>query len=229
MSTISPPIRRSLALLIAAPFILAACSTIGSDVGVAPAGSDEPGAAAVASAEPALASAEPAVASGEPAVASAEPAVASVDPTDAAAAWLDIELTDAETGEPFTLASLGGEVVAIEPMAIWCSNCKAQQDNVKRAYDDIQAAGVRFISLGIDPGEDPDALVRYAERNDYEWTFVQSPRELSRALSDEFGSQILSAPSTPLIVLDANGVVATQTFGFHGPDELLAILQEAAA
>ncbi|HSM33220.1 MAG TPA: TlpA disulfide reductase family protein, partial [Anaerolineae bacterium] len=222
VSTISPPIRRSLALLIAAPFILAACSTIGSDVGVAPAGSDEPGAAAVASAEPALASAEPAVAS-------AEPATASVDPTDAAASWLDIELTDAETGEPCTLGSLGGEVVAIEPMAIWCSNCKAQQDNVKRAYDDIQAAGVRFISLGIDPGEDPDALVRYAERNDYEWTFVQSPRELSRALSDEFGSQILSAPSTPLIVLDANGVVATQTFGFHGPDELLAILQEAAA
>jgi cytochrome oxidase Cu insertion factor (SCO1/SenC/PrrC family) len=215
VSTISPPIRRSLALLIAAPFILAACSTIGSDVGVAPAGSDEPGAAAAASAEPAAAS--------------EEPAVASVDPTDAAAAWLDIELTDAETGEPFTLASLRGEVVAIEPMAIWCSNCKAQQDNVKRAYDDIQAAGVRYISLGIDPGEDPDALVRYAERNEYEWAFVQSPRELSRALSDRFGSQILSAPSTPLIVLDADGAVATQTFGFHGPDELLAILKEAAA
>jgi cytochrome oxidase Cu insertion factor (SCO1/SenC/PrrC family) len=215
VSTISPPTRRSLALLIAAPFILAACSTIGSDANVAPAGSDDPGAAVVASVEPALAS--------------AEPAVASVDPTDAAAAWLDIELTDAETGEPFTLASLRGEVVAIEPMAIWCSNCKAQQDNVKRAYDDIQAAGVRYISLGIDPGEDPDALVRYAERNDYEWTFVQSPRELSRAFSDRFGSQILSAPSTPLIVLDADGAVATQTFGFHGPDELLAILQEAAA
>jgi cytochrome oxidase Cu insertion factor (SCO1/SenC/PrrC family) len=208
VSTISRPTRRSLALLIAAPFILAACSTIGSDANVAPAGSDDPGAAAVAS---------------------AEPAVASVDPTDAAAAWLDIELTDAGTGEPFTLASLRGEVVAIEPMAIWCSNCKAQQDNVKRAYDDIQAAGVRYISLGIDPGEDPDALVRYAERNDYEWTFVQSPRELSRTLSDRFGSQILSAPSTPLIVLDADGAVATQTFGFHGPDELLAILQEAAA
>ena len=221
MSTISPPTRRNLALLIAAPFILAACSTIGSDANVAPAGSDDPGAAAVASAEPALASAEPAAAS-------AETAVASVDPTDAAAAWLDIELTDAETGEPFTLASLRGEVVAIEPMAIWCSNCKAQQDNVKRAYDDIQAAGVRYISLGIDPGEDPDALVRYAERNDYEWTFVQSPRELSRALSDDFGSQILSAPSTPLIVLDADGSVATQTFGFHGPDELLAILEQAA-
>jgi cytochrome oxidase Cu insertion factor (SCO1/SenC/PrrC family) len=215
VSTISPPTRRNLALLIAAPFILAACSTIGSDANVAPAGSDDPGAAVVASVEPALAS--------------AEPAVASVDPTDAAAAWLDIELTDAETGEPFTLASLRGEVVAIEPMAIWCSNCKAQQDNVKRAYDDIQAAGVRYISLGIDPGEDPDALVRYAERNDYEWTFVQSPRELSRAFSDRFGSQILSAPSTPLIVLDADGAVATQTFGFHGPDELLAILQEAAA
>jgi cytochrome oxidase Cu insertion factor (SCO1/SenC/PrrC family) len=214
VSTISPSTRRSLGLLIAAPFILAACSTIGADAGVAPAGSDEPASTAAASAASA---------------ATAAGSVASADPTDAAAAWLDIELTDAETGEPFTLASLRGEVVAIEPMAIWCSNCKAQQDNVKQAYGDIQAAGVRYLSLGIDPGEDPDALARYAERRGYEWTFAQSPTELSRALSDLFGPQVLSAPSTPLIVLDAGGAVVTQTFGFHGPDELLSILQEAAA
>ena len=58
---------------------------------------------------------------------------------------------------------------------------------------------------------------------------MQSPVEFSRALSDLFGPQILSAPSTPLIVLDETGEAVIQEFGFHGPDKLLSILDEAAS
>ncbi len=54
---------------------------------------------------------------------------------------------------------------------------------------------------------------------------VMSPTELSAELRELFGPQILSAPSTPLIVLDANGDVFTQEFGFHNPDSLLGILK----
>ena len=203
------PSRRLLAVVAAAPFIVAACTTSGDD------GDSE-----------ATAAAEPTV---EAAVEETSGAVAEADAPAEEATWLDIELTDAETGETFTLASLEGEVVAIEPMAIWCSNCKAQQDNVKEAYDQIETAGVTYISLGIDPAENPDALATYADRRGYEWTFAQSPVEFSRALSDIFGAQVLSAPSTPLIVLDPAGDVAVQEFGFHGPEKLLQILDEAAA
>jgi len=208
VSAISPPSHRTLGLLVVATFVLAACSANATEPTGAPASTVEPTGAAGSTVE-------------------AEP-TAEAEPAAEAASWLDIELTDAATGASFTLASLRGEVVAIEPMAVWCSNCKAQQDNVKQAYGDIQAAGVRYISLGIDPGEDPATLARYAERRGYEWTFVPSPTELSRALSDLFGPQILSAPSTPLIVLDAQGEVATQAFGFHGPEELIGILEAAA-
>ena len=199
------PSRRLLGVLVAAPFIVAACST-DSD-------STEPDEATAAATETAVVEAAPDVA---------------VETAAERPAYLDVELTDAATGETFTLASLEGEVVAIEPMAIWCSNCKAQQNNVKEAYSDIADAGVTYISLGIDPGENEDALARYADRNEFGWTFVKSPAELSRELSDLFGPQILSAPSTPLIVLDANGDVFTQEWGFHGPDSLLSILGEAA-
>ena len=211
MTRIPSPSRRLLGALVAVPFVIAACTTTASET-------TEPEAAeSVAAAEEAVASLQPELTTEAP----------EVEPE--AAAWLDIELTDAATGDTFTLASLAGEVVAIEPMAIWCSNCKAQQDNVKAAYADITGAGVTYISLGIDPGEDPAALARYAERRGYEWTFVQSPVELSRELSDLFGPQILSAPSTPLVVLDADGEVFTQEWGFHGPERLLEILDEAAA
>jgi cytochrome oxidase Cu insertion factor (SCO1/SenC/PrrC family) len=200
-----------MSLLIAAPFVVAACTSTTAD-------SDTGSATAAAAADAGASAAESATQA---------PAV-EAEPTSASAAWLDIELADAETGEPFTLASLAGDIVAIEPMAIWCTSCKAQQDNVKAAYEDIEAAGVRYISLGIDPGENPASLAKYADRRGYEWTFVQSPIEFSRALSDLFGPQILSAPSTPLIVLDAEGELVVQDFGFHGPEALLDVLGEAA-
>ena len=213
MIHIPSPSRRVMGLLIAAPFVAVACTGAVADTSV--------DAVAEATDAPAVATVAPA---DEPAAVEA-----AGEPGADTATWLDIELTDAATGETFTLASLAGEVVAVEPMAIWCSNCKAQQDNVKQAYDDIEAAGVRYISLGIDPGENPEALARYADRRGYPWTFVQSPNELSRALSDLFGPQILSAPSTPLIVLDESGEVVFSDFGFHGPDKLIGIFEEAAA
>ncbi len=162
MNRIPSPSRRLLGVLIAAPFVIAACTTTVSDpAGTAPAATAEAAADATTSTTPEPAS--EALAS-EPAAAMAE-----------AAAWLEIELTDAASGETFTLASLAGEVVAIEPMAIWCSNCKAQQDNVKSAYPEIEAASVTYISLGIDPGEDPDALAKYADRRGYDWRSCSHP------------------------------------------------------
>jgi cytochrome oxidase Cu insertion factor (SCO1/SenC/PrrC family) len=209
---IPTPTRRAIPLLIAAPFIVIACSDGAADD---QATSAPPAASAAAAADP---SPDTALEAGSLA-----------DDTAAAdATWLDIELTDAASGETFTLASLKGQVVALEPMAIWCTNCKAQQDNVKEVYAAVQDAGVRYISLGIDPNEDPDSLARYAERREYPWTFSQSSNEFARALSDEFGPQILSPPSTPLIVLDAESNVAVQEFGFHGPEKLLELLSGAA-
>ena len=209
MTRIPSPSRRLLAVVAAAPFIIAACST---------ADSEEPTDDTVES---------------EAATVTAAPADSTVETAEDGqaeeATWLDIELADAGSGETYTLASLTGNVVAIEPMAIWCTNCKRQQDNVKSAYPEIEGSGVTYISLGIDPGENPDSLATYAQRNGFDWTFSQSSIEFSRALSDLFGPQILSAPSTPLIVLDPSGEVVFQDFGFHDSEKLLGILDEAAA
>ena len=208
------PAGRWMAILAVAPFVLAACTTAASD--------DASGVpTALASAAPSATAASPSSPAASPVAPS--PLAETVDP------WLALELTDAATGETFTLASLAGGVVAIEPMAVWCSNCKAQQDDVKRAYKKIADLGVTYLSLGVDPGEDASTLARYADQRGYGWTFSPAPKALSRELRDLFGPQILSPPSTPLIVLDAAGEVVYQGFGFHSPDELLGILADAAA
>ena len=46
------------------------------------------------------------------------------------AAWAQTELTDAATGQTFRIADLAGKTVIVEPMAIWCVNCLAQQGDV---------------------------------------------------------------------------------------------------
>jgi len=144
-------------------------------------------------------------------------------------AWRNIELTDVETGDTFTIADLAGNVVAIEPMAIWCTQCRVQNDNFKQAHSELEAAGVQVISLSVEPNEQPEALAEYADRRGYEWTFALSPTELSRALADQFTAQVLAVPSTPLIVLSPDGEVAFQDFGFHGPDSLVEIVTAAGA
>ena len=207
MARFPSPSRRAMTFLIAAPFVVVACTGAVAD-----------------DADAAVAPASPSRSADV-----VEPEAAAETERAGVATWLDIELTDASTGETFTLASLGGQVVALEPMAIWCTSCKVQQDNVAKAYEQIEAAGVRYVSLGIDPNEQAGALADYADRRGYEWSFVQAPREFARALNDLFGPQILSAPSTPLIVLDENGEVFAQEWGFHAPDKLLSILEGAAA
>ena len=99
------------------------------------------------------------------------------------------------------IASMAIASMAIEPMAIWCSNCKAQQDNVKEAYDRIETAGVTYISLGIDPAENPDALATYADRRGYRLAIIAGPEEIAaghprRAGNDRFEISLRSAPSS---------------------------------
>ena len=149
--------------------------------------------------------------------------------TGAAEPWQEITLTDAATGETFTVADLMGNVVTIEPMAIWCITCKYQQDEIVLALPDLQDVGVTVISLDVDPNERAEDLAVYAERNGYDWTFAVSSTELSRALADRFGSQTLNPPSTPLIVLTPDGEVVFHEVGvIHSAEQLVAIVTEAA-
>ena len=46
--------------------------------------------------------------------------------------WFDIELTDVQTGETFTMNDYAGKVVLVETMAMWCPNCIVQANEVRK-------------------------------------------------------------------------------------------------
>jgi hypothetical protein len=126
-------------------------------------------------------------------------------------ALLDRPLTDVRTGETFTLAELATDApVLLETMAVWCSNCRAQQHEVKRAHG---LATFHSVSLDVDLSEIAGDLAAYADREGFDWRFATAGGELYRHLQDRFGVAVTNPPSTPLIVIETDGTVRPLDFG----------------
>lgn len=137
--------------------------------------------------------------------------------------WLATELRDVRTGEIVRPADLLGKVVVIEPMAVWCSNCRAQQDEARTALANLASSDVVYISLDVDPFETEADLAQYADERGYPWHFSIASSDLSRELAAAFGDQVLSPPSTPKIVVAPDGTVEV-SFGIKSAAELEAQL-----
>lgn len=127
-------------------------------------------------------------------------------------ALLDLQLTDVRSGESFTLGDLAAAEgpILLEPMAVWCSSCRAQQHEVIAAHD---LANFASVSLDVDLSEAPADLAAYADREGFDWTFAMADASLYRLLQDRFGVASTNPPSTPLIVIEADGTVRPLEFG----------------
>ncbi len=157
---------------------------------------------------------------------------ASAPPSDAAVAlpaWATIPLTDVRTGETFTLAGTGDRVVFVEPMAVWCSSCRQQQETAKEAVAGLDPSGITWVALDVDPNETPEMLARFADDNEFPFTYAIAGVELSRALADAFGAQVLSPPSTPVIVIGTDGTVTLTEFGHKSQARIAELAQQHGA
>ena len=139
---------------------------------------------------------------------------ASAAPSEAAQtdALLAVELTDVRSGETFTLGELAvtDGPVLLEPMAVWCSSCRSQQHEIIGAHD---MAEFTSVSLDVDLSEAPADLASYADREGFDWAFAMADADLYRLLQDRFGVAATNPPSTPLIVIEADGTVRPLEFG----------------
>ena len=141
-------------------------------------------------------------------------------------AWFSAELTDVNSGETLTVAGLSGKVVLVETMAIWCSNCLRQQQEVKALHEALgMEDGLVTLVLDIDPNENAEHLRDYAAKHGFDWTYVVAPREVAREIGQLYGDQFLNPPSTPMLIVDRHGEVHLLPFGRKTAEDL----QEALA
>lgn len=123
--------------------------------------------------------------------------------------WATATLTNVSTGEPFRIADIvaSGKVVFLETMAIWCSNCRAQQEEATAAFERLDPARVEWVAIDVESSETPEALARYREDNGFPFTYAIADAEYARALVADFGDTVLSPPSVNVIVIGTDGGV----------------------
>jgi thiol-disulfide isomerase/thioredoxin len=136
--------------------------------------------------------------------------------------WLGTPLQDAATDAPFEISDYNGKVVLVETMAVWCTNCRAQQEEIQGLESEMmdQTHDLVIVSLDIDPNEDSGTLKKYVQTTGFGWTFAVAPPELIRKIGNTYGDQFLNPPSTPVLIIDREGVAHPLPFGIKSTQDL---------
>ena len=140
--------------------------------------------------------------------------------------WFGTALTDARTGQTFSINDFKGKVVLVETMAIWCSNCLKQQGQVKALHEQLGARD-DFVSIGldIDPNENAEALKGYVESKGFDWLYAVPSANVSREIAALYGDQFLNPPSTPIVVIGRHGEAHPLPYGIKSADDLMQAIQ----
>lgn len=141
-------------------------------------------------------------------------------------AYFSTVLINPGDGRQFFIADLKGKVILVENMAIWCSTCRRQQEEVKILLGQLGARD-DFVSLGldIDPNESLQDLKSYVEANGFNWLYAVAPPEMAREIDQLYGSQFLNPPSAPMFIIDRLGQFHPLPFGVKSAAELLAAIE----
>lgn len=149
--------------------------------------------------------------------------------------WHSLELTNAVTGEAFTLASLSGKTVFVEPMATWCPNCSRQLSAVNSARAQFASEEMGedfvFLALSIEGNLANERLASHAERLGLSENivFAVATQDLIRGISENYGRSALNPPSTPHFIIKSNGDMTEVKTGMESSQEIYDELAAAHA
>ena len=135
--------------------------------------------------------------------------------------WFDMELTDVQTNEIFTMNDYAGKVVLLQTMAIWCPNCVVQANQVRNLHEALgNPEDLISVSLDVDINEDSSSLKEYAYGYGFDWHFAVAPLEVARALGNLYTAQYLNPPLDPMLIIDREGNVHHLEYGIKDAETL---------
>ena len=150
--------------------------------------------------------------------------------TEPAPAWMTAELTDACTGETFTLADFAGKTVYVESMATWCPPCRDQLARVTEAAAQVpegEREETVFVALSTEVDLPRETLAEYAANNEFPFVFAVMPAEMVQAMADDLGQEIAIPPATPHLIISPDGSIGEIRTGGASAEDVLALLAEA--
>lgn len=148
-------------------------------------------------------------------------------PAEQVAAWQTEEITDVE-GRTFTIAGLAGKPVFVEAFATWCTNCRAQLGDTQEAAAALGDDAV-FVALSVETDLDSDEVSAYARENGFDSIrFAVMSEEMLAALAADLGTTVANPPSTPHIVVAADGTVGALRTGTSSVETITGLMRAAA-
>jgi hypothetical protein len=120
--------------------------------------------------------------------------------------WKAVPLRDVSTSGIFRVQDLAGKPVLLFCFTTWCSICTAQQNEIKR----LQAMSPGLftaVGIDIDPYESEDLVRKHQSDNRFYGLYAVAPPEMTYALTDEFGVDIITPASAPMLLICSNGTV----------------------
>jgi peroxiredoxin len=142
--------------------------------------------------------------------------------------WQQLALTNARTGETFTLSDFAGKTVYVEPMATWCTNCRQQLRTVRDVHAQLDPERYVFVGLSVETDLPRAALANYADEQGWPWTFAVMSPELLQELSGTFGLTVANPPATPHFLIGPDGSTSALSTGIHSADALIRDLSAAS-
>ena len=140
--------------------------------------------------------------------------------------WFDIEMTDVQTGETFSMNDYAGKVVLLETMAIWCPNCVIQATQVGKLHETLgNPDDLISVTLDVDSHEDESALKEYASSYRFDWHFAVAPLLVERALGNLYSAEYLNPPLSPMLIIDRDGNVHQLDYGIKDAETLQKIVE----
>jgi len=106
--------------------------------------------------------------------------------------WSDITLTDAISGEEYSLSSLldQGKPVVMHTFAIWCSACSSQLKETT-LFQEETGGMYPVLNVDIDPNEKDEDIESHVNKNNYSGYFATAPAEFSVGLAQDAGVDVL--------------------------------------
>jgi thiol-disulfide isomerase/thioredoxin len=135
--------------------------------------------------------------------------------------WFDMELTDVQTDQTFTMNDYAGKVVLIETMAMWCPTCVIQATQVEKLHKALgNPEDLITVSLDVDLHEDAASLKEYVSSYRFDWHFAVAPLGVARALGNLYNAEYLNPPLSPMLIIDREGNVHQLEYGVKNVDTL---------
>lgn len=141
------------------------------------------------------------------------------------ATLVQLPLTNAKTGESFTLADYSGKTVLVKPMATWCGKCKSNLQASREATTQVNSDNLVVVALSVEDNLEDSTLAKYASEEGFDFVFAVATPEMTRALDDQFGQTSLNPSIGSRFIIAPDGEISELTTGKVDPASLVTTLQ----